>query len=474
MVAFFPRFTQRWANVGLVDNPTNAQADAGFQYLGPAPPSVEGFNSLFQWNDEKDTWLYHQIGNVIEDANIVPAENDLTALLRAINAKIAASTPDVSLYVRIAGDSMTGSLNIGGVAQTGISYSPPAQGGAWGSAIGFGWDGTGIRAKVDGNAYGVLAITDQLANYVAKAGDIMTGPLTATQITSNGGQFVVATGYYIEWNVPSAWWTFFAVGNPMFRINSFGDAITIRYLQVGGNTSQYFLANVPGVAMYIYHQGIADAWSDRFDVPSGVRDWNGAAGVLMRLSATGNLTVNGGITCPGHLLVDTPGSIAAIFRGPTAPAGVIDIYTRQPVAGNPGHNLIGFFNQFGGAAIGAIWWNGAGQVELLPTSDYRLKQIHGLYTESGNIIDNIPVHLVTPQDAQPGQYPMFLAHEVQEYVPWTVSGEKDAVNDDGEIIPQMMGTNSLIPIMWQELRDMRKRIKDLERRSSTPTTGRRI
>jgi len=88
MPSWFDRFGQEWASVGLVDDPTNAQADAGWAYIGQAPPTVEQFNSMFQWADDKDNWLYGQIGNVIASENMLPDPNDLTQLLKAITGKL--------------------------------------------------------------------------------------------------------------------------------------------------------------------------------------------------------------------------------------------------------------------------------------------------------------------------------------------------------------------------------------------------
>lgn len=100
MSSWWDRFGQEWAHVGLTDDPTFAQADAGWAYIGQAPPTVEQFNSMFQWNDDKDNWLYGQIANVIMSADMLPDENDLTQLLRAITSKFKTYlTAPLALYV---------------------------------------------------------------------------------------------------------------------------------------------------------------------------------------------------------------------------------------------------------------------------------------------------------------------------------------------------------------------------------------
>lgn len=88
MPTWFDRFGESWATQGLTDDPTVAQADAGWAYIGQAPPTVEQFNSINQWSDDKDNWLYGQVANVISSANMTPDPDDLTQLLRAIEGKL--------------------------------------------------------------------------------------------------------------------------------------------------------------------------------------------------------------------------------------------------------------------------------------------------------------------------------------------------------------------------------------------------
>ena len=88
MPSWFDRFGEEWATSGLTDDPTNAQANAGWAFIGQAPPTVEQFNSMFQWSDNKDNWLFGQIGNVISSAGMVPDPNDPLQLLKAIQGKL--------------------------------------------------------------------------------------------------------------------------------------------------------------------------------------------------------------------------------------------------------------------------------------------------------------------------------------------------------------------------------------------------
>jgi hypothetical protein len=110
MPSWWDRFGQEWANQGLVDDPTFAQADAGWAFIGQAPPTVEQFNSMFQWNDDKDNWLYGQIANCIIGAGLTPDSNDLTQLWAAIQSlQRVKLDQDTAFYVdAINGNDVTG------------------------------------------------------------------------------------------------------------------------------------------------------------------------------------------------------------------------------------------------------------------------------------------------------------------------------------------------------------------------------
>jgi len=110
MPSWWDRFGQEWGRLGLVDDPTDAQSDAGFAFIGQAPPTVELFNSMFQWNDDKDNWLFGQIANVIRADNVLPDPLDLLQLLRALDRrqKLLLTGPTTFYCDAINGNDSTG------------------------------------------------------------------------------------------------------------------------------------------------------------------------------------------------------------------------------------------------------------------------------------------------------------------------------------------------------------------------------
>ena len=103
-------------------------------------------------------------------------------------------------------------------------------------------------------------------------------------------------------------------------------------------------------------------------------------------------------------------------------------------------NLIAF--AYGTTAVGSITTDGASTV-YNTASDYRLKVTYGV--SDGALIDDLVVYEAEFKSHPGVRYPMVLAHEVQAVAPWAVTGEKDAVDEQGNIVPQMVDA---IKVFW--------------------------
>ena len=114
MSSWFDRFVKTWANTGVSTDPSDAQANAGFSFLGAAPPSVELFNAMFKWNDQKDTYLYNQMASVFTWGGQTANEANPNTLRDAIiNKQRIVLTTGLTLYVDVAGNDTTGNGTIG-------------------------------------------------------------------------------------------------------------------------------------------------------------------------------------------------------------------------------------------------------------------------------------------------------------------------------------------------------------------------
>jgi hypothetical protein len=108
-----------------------------------------------------------------------------------------------------------------------------------------------------------------------------------------------------------------------------------------------------------------------------------------------------------------------------------------------------------GTSVGSVTYaSGTGLTSYNSTSDYRAKDIISSVTNSGEVIDSVPVYIAKMKGATQ-ERPMFIAHEVPAYAH---TGVKDAVDADGKPVYQQMDASALIPVMWAEIQSLRQRL----------------
>jgi hypothetical protein len=150
---------------------------------------------------------------------------------------------------------------------------------------------------------------------------------------------------------------------------------------------------------------------------------------------------------------------AAVFRGASGDGvwaikvGTVDTSSTR--------SMIGFCNNTG-ATLGGITTNGT-IVIYGGTSDYRLKDITGPLTDSGSFIDALKPKVGTWK-SDGSKFVGFLAHEFAEVSPSSVTGEKDAVDAEGNPKYQGMQASSaeVIANLVAELQSVRQRLAALE------------
>ena len=122
------------------------------------------------------------------------------------------------------------------------------------------------------------------------------------------------------------------------------------------------------------------------------------------------------------------------------------------------------FDISGTTQIGAIANSNNTGVTYNTSSDYRLKE---------NVIA-VSDGITRLQQLKPSRFNFiaapghtvdgFLAHEVQEVVPEAITGEKDAVDDEGNPIYQGIDQSKLVPLLTAALQEALQKIDDLEGR----------
>jgi hypothetical protein len=137
-------------------------------------------------------------------------------------------------------------------------------------------------------------------------------------------------------------------------------------------------------------------------------------------------------------------------------------------SGNGGNNMFfceysqwNFFSTQSNTTVASI--NSSGTVTASgfnATSDYRIKT------------DITPITNLTIDHLQPCSYTNtrlnsfdvgFIAHEVQQYYPFMVMGEKDATNENGEPIYQSINYQAIIPILVAEVKELKQQLKQQRR-----------
>jgi hypothetical protein len=220
------------------------------------------------------------------------------------------------------------------------------------------------------------------------------------------------------------------------------------------SSPQFVLGNSAGTNHWVLYETLGAAGQQgNFTIYDSV-----AASTRVVLDTSGNLLVGttGQVSLEKFSVAATGDKQAALFKNDTNTRANIVCWVAT-TTGNAVFNE--FYTETSITARGSISYNrGAGLVAYNTTSDYRAKDIIGLVTDSGALIDSTPVYMGKMKGATQ-ERPMFIAHETPEYAH---TGEKDAVDVDGNPVYQQMDASALIPVMWAEIQSLRKRLAALE------------
>jgi hypothetical protein len=178
------------------------------------------------------------------------------------------------------------------------------------------------------------------------------------------------------------------------------------------------------------------------------RNGTGGASTLMTLDGSGNLlvgTTSAGMTAGGVRLKNAGGNLGEIALSNNS--GSADYVAR-------------FLWGSSATLVGNITVSSVATV-YNTTSDYRLKTVTGAVTGQGARIDALkPIDYLWTEGGQ--QARGFLAHEFQAVYSNSVTGDKDAVDADGNPKYQSMqaATSEVIADLVAEIQSLRKRLAD--------------
>jgi hypothetical protein len=171
----------------------------------------------------------------------------------------------------------------------------------------------------------------------------------------------------------------------------------------------------------------------------------------MRIDSSGNLLLN--LTSQ-----QSSGKFCINFDGTVYNGQVLN-----ETSGASGTIAYTYFLRSGTLKGSITYASGTNLVSYNTTSDYRLKE---------NIVP-LPNGLDTVMKLKPSQYSWkengytttgFIAHELQEFVPDCVTGDKDAVDADGNIKPQGVDTSFLVATLTAAIQEQQALITSLTAR----------
>jgi len=241
-------------------------------------------------------------------------------------------------------------------------------------------------------------------------------------------------------------------------------AITINSSeQVGiGTSSPSTTLDVAGTSRYTFN--LSNAYtlqtSLNADASAFADDYKNASQHIWQTSGVERMRIESG---SGRVLVGRTSAYSdGSIGNPTFQAqAVIGSHTGIGVitSGTASVGAMGFVNNNG--AIGSITMGGT-STSYNTSSDYRLKEnVEYTFDATTRLKQLKPCRFNFISDADT-TVDGFLAHEVSSVVPEAINGDKDATDDDGNIVAQGIDQSKLVPLLVKTIQELEARITALE------------
>ena len=282
----------------------------------------------------------------------------------------------------------------------------------------------------------------------------LNGALAAI-VSNNSSATQPATMYAYQW------WADTTTG--LLKIRNSANSAWITLFQLDGEWTTLPIENGTAAAPSIYFKdsgtdtGFYSPGADQLGVSTG-----GTSRILF--DASGRLLVNTTTVSSGSILQVDAGSNVAEFHH-TSSSDTIGIYMRH------GRGLSGFtgkmitFRRNDNTEVGSVVI-GESSTTYATSSDYRLKENLVPLTGAIERINDLNVYRFNFKVNLGRTVDGFLAHEAQAVVPECVTGEKDAVDDDGNPVYQGIDQSKLVPLLTAALQEAIAKIEALETRLS--------
>ena len=356
-------------------------------------------------------------------------------------------------YVKVTGDNMTGDLTLGG-DKIDLDASSGAITANGNITVG-GWDTTsdttnGVRVYTAG-----LVDIQRNSTSTSSAFRIYKGTDNVFSITSLGG-IQSKGGIKLGGVLP---------GSPNIELNASDGSITAAgntFIGPGTETNTtttglVLKPTVSGGSMAIYGDGNAAV--------KALNVWDGSGGAsVASISHDGSASFGSTDSSGRRVRIDNLNDNgAALFIYGSTDRSYGDMCTIQ-CGTNAGDTTTRYINfrRTDGEIVGYIGMNGPNAVTYSTNdSDYRLKENVVPLPDSIERLKSLrPIRfnfITSPDEIFDG----FIAHECTD-IPKAVIGEKDAVDEEGNIQPQSVDVTRMIPLLTDALQKAVARIEELE------------
>lgn len=308
-------------------------------------------------------------------------------------------------------------------------------------------DNTGILELRTGTGSGTTAVTIGATQNATFAGSVGVGTsspaVTLHAVNTSGGGVSGAnpSGEVSRIQQTPSFGSGGFVAQRLFlnKTSTANDGVTQSFegLAVGGD--RYALANIGG---YIDNAGSGNSVSGYF--------------AILTKPTNASITERARITSGGDFLIGTttlPASGGTTGFGVNVDASRGQISLRASTTGTT--FLAAFYNPNGN--VGAITTTGSA-TSYVTSSDYRLKEnIQPMTGALATVSALKPCTYTWKSDGSAGQG--FVAHELQEVVPDCVTGEKDAVNADGNPQYQGVDTSFLVATLTAAIQELNAKVE---------------
>jgi hypothetical protein len=315
----------------------------------------------------------------------------------------------------------------------------------------------GVSAGIGGTNYMAQIISalgsEGLEIYTPNAKELILGTNSVPRLTiaSTGaatfsGGYLSVSGNVATNNPPSSQGLSFGWN----KSNGYGESL-ITYTNIGGGTVPrldfgYWNGSTYSTQTTIFNSG-------NFLIGSSITD----AGY--KLDVDGTARFSGNITAANSSLFVgiSAGSYGAKITVQSATSYTIE--SRRTGTGGEGHLVF----QNGNGAVGSIFTSGSTTL-YNTSSDYRLKENATPITDALSRVNQLkPIRFNFIANAD-RTVDGFLAHEVKDIIPEAISGEKDALNEDGTPHYQGIDQSKIVPLLVAAIQEQQAIIEDLKAR----------